>query len=108
MRRLMLFAMIAAMVPLGTVRADGPSLADAAAKEKERRAKAAAPAKVVTEGDLKTNDVARGSFWAAGTGPPAGDAKAGDAKTGDAKTDATADGKEKEKTPDELAAEQQK
>jgi hypothetical protein len=106
MRRLMLVAMIAALLPLGAVRADGPSLADAAAKEKERRAKAAAPAKVVTEGDLKSNGGATGAFSTAPTtsGSPDPNAKPGEGKPGDP----AAEGKEKEKSADEISAEQQK
>jgi len=107
----MLVAMIAALLPIGGVRADGPSLADAAAKEKERRGKAATPPKGITEGDLKSNAGSTGAFSTTPTttGSPDPNAKPGEAKPGEAKpADAAADGKEKEKTPEEIAAEQQK
>jgi hypothetical protein len=85
--------------------ASGQSLAEAAAKEKERRKAAQAKAKVYTEGDLGKGG-SSGTF-SAPSGPDSTSA-APASDTSPKEGGAASPAGKKEKTPEELKAEQQK
>lgn len=85
--------------------ASGQSLAEAAAKEKERRKAAQAKAKVYNEGDLGKGG--KGTFSAPSGPDSTAAAPASDASPKDAAS-APGPAAKKEKSPDEVKAEQEK
>jgi DNA repair exonuclease SbcCD ATPase subunit len=106
MRIVSIAAVVLATLALAERPVAAQGLADAAAKEKERRRASQAKAKVYTESDLGRGGSAS-SVPDSDAAAPAPGAAAKDAPAKDAATP-TGQSAKKEKTPDELRAEQEK
>lgn len=107
MSRLVILATIVALLPVASVSAQ--SLAEAAAKEQERRKKAAESTKVITEDELRRQTPGSGTFSTV-SDTPAGSAAVKDAKASPAPGApgaSPAPGAPAEKTADEIKAEEQ-